>query len=566
MVQKYISVLLLFVCFHLQAIQGQEQKDKAVFDLSKNLTIYHNILKEVNLLYVDSVDNTKLIQKGIESMLRQLDPYTLYIPESDVADFKTQTTGEYGGIGALVGKRDDYVVILEVYKGLPADKAGLKAGDKVIALNGKDTKGFEIKEVTDIMKGKVNAPFTITVERPYAQRNPIKLTITRGKIQLDCVPYATILDGNIGYLAFTNFTNKAEKRMRETVKKLKADGATSLIIDVRGNPGGLLDQAIKVCNLFIDKNQTIVATKGRISQWDRSYQTTKKALDAEIPIVVLTNSGSASASEILAGAIQDLDRGVVMGTHSFGKGLVQTTRELGYNSKLKVTTSKYYIPSGRCIQALDYTHRNEDGSVGHIPDSLITAFKTTNGRTVYDGGGIMPDVKIAPEKYSDLTVQLLQNHQITDFATKYANTHEAATNPFRITDAIYDDFINFVTSSSSFEYESSSYKAFKKLQKIIKEEKKEKKPDLTALEKQLKPKLQRDLELYKEKIKDLIEYQINIRQFYQKGGYAQAVNTDFVIKEAVKLLKDKKRYEGILDGTVPAASSKKQKQEKQQKE
>ncbi len=554
MTKRYFTLFLSFV-FAVQFATAQ-QDDKAAFELSKNLSIYHNILKELNLLYVDSVDNAKIINKGIEKMLADLDPYTVYIGEKDMRDFKTQTTGEYGGIGTIVRKQGNHVTIADVYKGLPADKAGLKTGDKIIAIDGKNVEGVELEKVTDIMKGRPHTNFKMTIERPYTKQKRHNLAITREKIQLDCVPFDTLLNHNAGYFLFTNFTNKSEKRVSETVKKLKKEGATSLIIDLRGNTGGLLNQAVNIVNLFIPKNELVVATKGRISQWDRNYKTSKKPWDTEIPIVVLINSGSASAAEILAGTLQDLDRGIVMGTHSFGKGLVQTTRDVGYNSKLKVTTAKYYIPSGRCIQALDYTHRNEDGSVSHVPDSLITAFKTKNGRTVYDGGGIMPDVKVEPEEYSSLTTQLARKLKIFDFSNWYVNTHPIGANPFQCTDATYQEFENFV-ASSDFDYESESYLAFEKLKKLVKKEKRSEAVNLSELEKILKPQLNKDLALYKEEILDLLEYEINKRQFYQKGGYEQVVRSDKLIKEAVKLLDDKKRYEGILNGRIPSDSSEK---------
>lgn len=560
--KRVYTLILLCALLSLSITVAAQEQDKAAFDLSKNLTIYHNILKELNILYVDSLDNEKLIKKGIESMLGELDPYTIYLDESAMDDFKTQTTGEYGGIGTLIGKRGEHVFISQVYEGLPADKAGLKAGDKIIALDDKNAVGMEMEEATNIMKGRANTSFTMTIERPYAKQKEHKLTITREKIQLDCVPFDTLLNNNIGYLLFTSFTDKAEQRVKETVKKLKKQGATSLILDLRGNPGGLLDQAVKVANLFVPKNEIIVSTKGRVSQWDRSYQTTKAPLDLEIPIVVLVNRGSASASEIVAGTIQDLDRGLVVGTHSFGKGLVQTTREVGYNSKLKVTTSKYYIPSGRCIQALDYTHRNEDGSVGHIPDSLITAFKTRNGRTVYDGGGIMPDVKIENEGYSALTQQLLRDYQIYDFANWYANTHKMGSEPIKVDNALYEKFIEFV-DTSDFKYKSESYSVLEKLKKAVEKEKLNEKPDLSALEDALKPNLKTDLLLYKDEIADLIAYEISVRQSYQRGGYAQAVRVDKAVAEAVKLLNDKQKYEGMLNGTIPVDSSNRQKQEKE---
>lgn len=563
MMKRYVKILLCLFLFTNSHSFAQKQ-DKAAFDLSKNLTIYHNILKELNLLYVDSINNAKLINKGIEGMLSELDPYTIYIDEEDMEDFKTQTTGEYGGIGTLIGKKGEHIIISQVYEGFPADKAGLQTGDKIIAIEGKNAVGMEMQEATDIMKGRPLTTFSMTVERPYAKKNPRKLSITREKIQLDCVPFDTLLNNKVGYLLFTNFTNKAELRVKQTIQKLKAQGATSLILDVRGNPGGLLDQAVKVTNLFIPKNETVVATKGRIAEWDRSYQTTKTPLDTQIPIVVLINSGSASASEILAGTLQDLDRAIIMGTHSFGKGLVQTTREVGYNSKLKVTTSKYYIPSGRCIQALDYTHRNEDGSVGHIPDSLITAFKTRNGRTVYDGGGIMPDVKVTDKNYSSLTAQLVREYQIFDFANWYANTHSKAKTPLYLTDALYEEFIRFV-DTAEFNYQSESYSALKKLKEAIAKEKYKGNTDLSTLENTLKPNLAKDLRLYKDEITDLLEYEITLRLLYQKGGYAQAVRNDKSIKEAINLLHNKSKYEGMLKGSIPVASSARQKQKNKEK-
>ncbi len=561
MIKRYLTILLAFVLTAQFTIAQQD--DKATFDLSKNLTVYHNILKELNLLYVDSVDNSKIINKGIEKMLAELDPYTIYIDEKDVDDFKTQTTGEYGGIGTVVRKRDDYVTLWQIYEGLAADKAGVKAGDKVVAIDGKNVRGWELEKITNLMKGRPKTTFNMTVERPYCKKKIHDFSITREKIQLDCVPFDTLLNNNVGYFIFTNFTNKAEQRVSETVKKLKKEGATSLIIDLRANGGGLLDQAVKVVNLFIPKNEIVVSTRGRISQWDRNYQTAKNPLDTEMPIVVLINSASASAAEIVAGTLQDLDRGVVMGTHSFGKGLVQTTREVGYNGKLKVTTAKYYIPSGRCIQALDYTHRNEDGSVSHVPDSLITEFKTRNGRTVYDGGGIMPDVKVKYDAYSSLTTQLLRDYKIFDFANWYTNTHTKKGTSFLLDDTVYQEFKNFV-DSSDFKYESESYLAFKKLKKSVKKEKRGDEIDFLKLEKILKPQLQEDLELYKNEIADLLEYEINMRQFYQKGAYAQAVRTDKFIEEAIKLLNDKERYNGILSGKIPCDSSSKLTQDKEE--
>ncbi len=559
MKKRFISVVILGCVLLLCLQQGHAQKaNTAAFELSKNLTIYHNVLKELNLLYVDSVKNDKLIKKGIESMLSELDPYTIYMGEEDAANFKTQTTGEYGGIGTIVQKRGDYVVISQVYEGFAADKSGLKTGDKILEIEGVPIKGKSLKEVTDMMKGRENTVLNMRVERPYIKDKIKDLHIKREKIQLDCVPFSTILDKNVGYFRFTSFTNKAEKRVKETIKKLKKEGATSLIVDLRGNPGGLLDEVVKIVGLFVPKNETVVTTKSRISQWDRSYQTTKQPIYKDIPIVVLINGMSASASEILAGSLQDLDRGVVMGTHSFGKGLVQTTREVGYNSRLKVTTAKYYIPSGRCIQALDYTHRNEDGSVGYIPDSLISKFKTRNGRTVYDGGGIMPDVEIKRDTLSDLTFQLVRENQVFDFANWYANTHSPQGKSFYLDKANYQKFIDFV-ATTDFDYKSQSYTAFKKLKKALKKERRKNITVLDKLEEEVKPNLKQDLVVFEDEIKDFLEYQINLRYFYQKGGYEQVVRSDGLIDAAVNLLHNPKKYNGILSGSLPADSSHKRK-------
>ncbi len=557
MKKHFITLFLLSFTFGVFAQKGNDEKgNSAAFELSKNLTIYHNVLKEINLLYVDSVKNDKLIKKGIESMLSELDPYTIYMTEDDATDFKRQTTGEYGGIGTIVGKRGDYVIISQVYEGLAADKAGVKTGDKVIEIDGTPIKGLSLEKVTDMMKGRAGTVLNMKVERPYVSDSIKDLHIKRAKIQLDCVPYSTILDKNVGYLCFTSFTNKSTKRVKETIQKLKKEGATSLIIDLRGNLGGLLDQVVQIVNFFVPKKEIVVTTKSRIKEWDRSYQTAKKPLDTKIPIVILINGASASASEILAGALQDLDRAVIMGTHSFGKGLVQTTRDVGYNSRLKVTTAKYYIPSGRCVQALDYTHRNEDGSVGYIPDSLISEFKTRNGRKVYDGGGIMPDIEVKRDALSDLTFQLVREYQIFDFANWYANTHTPKSSVFKSTSDEYQKFIDFV-DTAKFKYKSSSYAAFEDLKKALKKEKRAELPLLKQMEKELKPNLKQDLVTFQKQIQDLIDYQINIRYFYQKGGYEQSVRSDDLIEKAVKLLHNSKKYQGILTGKILADSSKK---------
>ncbi len=554
--------VILFFIFLIGAfsLSSQERDDKN-FKLSKNLKIYHSVLRELNLLYVDEIEAEKLIQTSIDEMLSSLDPYTAYIPEEDMADFKTMTTGEYGGIGSTIRKHGDYVVIAEPYKDFPADKSGLKAGDKILELDGKDAKGMSTLEVTDIMKGEVNTSFDIKIER--AGSGEIKeMTIVREKIKLDCVPYYGMVTENLGYIMFTNFTTKAETQVKEAVEELKKEGAKGLIIDVRGNAGGLLDQAVKIVNLFIGKDELVVETKGKIMQWNQQYKTEKLPLDTEIPLVVLTSRNSASAAEILAGTMQDLDRGIIVGTRTFGKGLVQATRPLNYNSSLKLTTSKYYIPSGRCIQALDYTHKNEDGSVGHIPDSLISAYKTRNQRTVYDGAGIMPDVKVEQEMYSKLTAQLIIDSKIFDYANEYANKRtsiDASAKEFALTDEEYADFKEYV-KSHEFTYKSNTNEEFKEFLEAAKGEKYDlvAMEEIKALEEKIKPNLDKDLEVFEDEIRDLLNYEIVNRFYYKKGAIAYSLKDDLGVKKAIEILEDKETYKGMLDGSIPVASSEKE--------
>ena len=511
------------------------------------------MFRELNLFYVDEIDPGDLVKKSMDAMLKSLDPYTTYISESEIEDFKLMTTGEYAGIGALISKHKDEVIIAEPYEGFPAYKAGLKAGDVMLEINGTSTVDKSTDDVSNLLKGQPNVPLTIKIKRPGVKKTMEK-KLVREKIQLKSVPYYGMVTDSIGYIHLNQFTNKSAGEVKNALKELKEQNAKSIVLDLRGNPGGLLDQAIDITNLFVNKGEEIVSTKGKVSKWDKSYKATKNPLDAEIPIAVLVNRGSASASEIVSGAIQDLDRGVVLGNRTFGKGLVQTTRNLTYNTKLKVTTAKYYIPSGRCIQALDYSNRNEDGSVGKIADSLLTEYHTKNGRSVYDGGGILPDIKIESESYSVLSVNLIRNFLFFDFATLYANTNEsiASAKEFVVNDELFKEFVAFIKSKDDFTYKSESTEIIKALKKSAKEDKNFEisTEEFAALEAKLAPNLDRDIERFKDELKELLAHEIVKRYYYQKGGIEFSLREDKTLLRAIEVLESNNEYAGIIDGSI----------------
>lgn len=528
-------------------------RDERNFEISKNLNIYYTMFRELNLFYVDEIDPGDLVKKSMDAMLKTLDPYTTYISESEIEDFKLMTTGEYAGIGALISKHKGEVIIAEPYEGFPAYKSGLKAGDVMLEINGTSVKDKSTDDVSNLLKGQPNVPLTIKIKRPGVKKT-LEKKLVREKIQLKSVPYYGMLTDSIGYIHLNQFTNKSAGEVKNALKELKEQNAKSIVLDLRGNPGGLLDQAIEITNLFVNKGEDIVSTKGKVSKWDKSYKATKSPVDSEIPIAVLVNRGSASASEIVSGAIQDLDRGVVIGNRTFGKGLVQTTRNLTYNTKLKVTTAKYYIPSGRCIQALDYSHRNEDGSVGKIADSLITEYHTKNGRSVYDGGGILPDVKIDPETYSILSVNMIRDFMFFDFATLYANRNEsiASAKEFEVSDELFSEFVAFVKESKDFTYKSESTEILKALKESAKGEKNFdiSTDEFAALEAKLAPNLDRDIERFKDELKELLAHEIVKRYHYQKGGIEFSLREDKALLRAIEVLENNSEYTGILNGSI----------------
>ncbi len=532
-------------------------RDEKNFEIAKNLDIYYTLFRELNMFYVDDVNPNKLVKTSIDEMLSSLDPYTNYISEDKIEDFRFMTTGEYAGIGALISKQKDNIIISEPYEGFPADKFGMKAGDIILEVSGKTTDKMSTSDVSSLLKGPANKTVTIKLQRPGAKK-PYTVDVVREKISINAVPYYGMLDNNTAYIRLSNFTAKCSDEVHDAFLELKKNKPTSLILDLRGNPGGLLIEAVKIVNLFVPKGEEIVSTRGKVKQWDKTYKAMANPIDTTIKIAVLTNRGSASASEIVAGAFQDLDRGVIVGTRTFGKGLVQTTRDLSYNTKLKVTTAKYYIPSGRCIQALDYAHRNDDGSVGHIPDSLITEFKTKNGRVVYDGGGVVPDIKIESEDLSILGIEMITNYLIFDFATKFAYENDSIAQPedFKITDDIYAQFTTFV-KENDFEYESQSKDEFDALVKSAKREKYFglAEAEFEALKTKLEPNLDKDLVEFHDEISDLLKDEIVSRYYYQKGAIRSAINNDKGIKKAIEELNSDSSYAAYFkSGTVISAN------------
>ena len=517
------------------------------FEIAKNLDIFTTLYKELNTFYVDETNPGDLMKKGIDEMLKSLDPFTNYIPESEIEDFRFQTTGQYGGIGAMITKTEDYVVISEPYENFPAQKAGLMAGDKILEINGVSAKGKTTEEVSKALKGQPNTSVTILIERPHVAK-PFEVSFDREQVSVASVPYSEYIQEGIAYIRLSSFTKDCSNDLKNAIIELKKEqDLKGLILDLRSNPGGLLNESVDIVNLFVEKGQEIVSTKGKIKSWDKSYVANNTPLDTKVPLVVLINSSSASASEIVSGSIQDLDRGIVIGQRSYGKGLVQQTRQLSYNSQLKLTVAKYYIPSGRCIQTLDYSHRNEDGSVGKVPDSLMTSFKTKNGREVKDGGGILPDIITDPGKYGMIIASLLTERLFFDYATDFRFAHDSISSNFIFSDS---DFLNFTTylTDKKYTYKTETETALEELKKEAEEEE-----YFSALSKEydvLVAKMQEnkddDLQKSKDDIKEILTGEIMSRYYYQKGRIKSGLNFDIEVKKAIEILLDKETYARIL--------------------
>lgn len=514
------------------------------FEISKNIEIFTNLYKEINTYYVDDIDPARLMRTGVDAMLESLDPYTNYISESEIEGFRYITEGKYNGIGARMHKVGDYVTITESFEGCPAQKAGLKVGDVVLSIDGKSAKDKTTDDVSDILKGFPGTEVVMTVQRP-GQKKPMKITMVREEVKVPNVPFSGMVSDKVGYVSLSTFTRNAGKNVGDALKKLKEENPSmeGVIFDLRGNGGGLLTEAVNVSNVFIPKGEMVVTTKGKVADWDRSFKTLNKAVDQEIPLVVLIDKGSASASEIVSGVLQDLDRGVLIGQRSYGKGLVQNTRDVGYNSRVKLTTAKYYIPSGRCIQGVKY----KDGEPLDIPDSERTRFKTRNGRTVMDGGGVKPDVRL--DKASDLSVikNLVKKQLIFDYVTQYTLKHPSIPTVENFEFKDFGDFLAFL-EEKQYHYETDSERLLARLKQKSEEESYLGKiqSELTAIENKILSEKKNDLAKYKEVIVDLIEKDIASRYYYQKGRIQVSLKNDQEIKEAISILGDEAKYKNLL--------------------
>lgn len=521
-----------------------------LFEIGKNIDIFTSVYKELNTYYVDEIDPNKMMRTGIDAMLATCDPYTNYISEAEIEGYKFQVTGNYGGIGAVIRPIDGKVTVISTYEGFPAEKAGLEAGDVILYIDGKSTSGRNSDEVSDILRGSPGTSVTITYKKPFDDKE-YEINIGREEIKIDNVPYFGMVNEDIGYILLTQFTENSGRNVGNALTQLKEKNPQlkGVILDLRGNPGGLLHEAVNVSNVFIDKGKEVCSTKGKVTEWDKTFTTLNPAVDTNIPLVVLTNSRSASASEIVSGTIQDYDRGIIVGQKTFGKGLVQTTRDISYNTKLKLTTAKYYIPSGRCIQALDYTHRNEDGSVGKVPDSLKTAFKTKNNRVVYDGGGVDPDLSVEIEKYKDITVSLLSKNLIFKYASKYKYEHPAIADAksFALTDAEYDSFVQWL-SDKDYDYETETEKLLSDFENKAKEDAyyDALKTDIESLKKSIGHDKEKDLYKFKDEIIQELNKEIVSRYYNEDGIIEVSFKSDPDVLEALRIINNQKEYEAIL--------------------
>ncbi len=546
MIKIICKSILISAAFALTATATNNESKN--FSFSKNLELFNSLFRELDIYYVDTINTEKLIQTATDEMLSTLDPYTTFIPKEESEDFMYMTTGEYGGIGAIIrALGNDTIVISEPYEGKPADKAGLKAGDILIEIDGEKCKGKSVSDVSDMLRGQPNEIVKIKFLRPGEDKCTTK-NITREKIIVNPVDYYGVYD-NIAYLHLTSFTDKASAETKKALQKMETENKQleGFILDLRGNPGGLIDEAISICNLFLPKDKVIVSTKGKNTQWDQTYKTTREPIDEKIPMVILVDGSSASAAEIVSGAMQDMDRAVIIGEQTYGKGLVQTTRPIGYDSYLKVTTAKYYTPSGRCIQAREY---DSEGNARKIPDTLTSEFKTQHGRIVRDGGGIKPDIELKDStQFSTLVYKLYTENYIFNYVTEYCQKHKKPTSVDDITfdDKDFDDFKAFLTSKN-FSYQLKSEKVFNDLKEFLKFEGYDEilSDVVKKMDEGIKPNLEQDLEHFKEDIIQTIRTEIALRYFYQWGSVKETLKYDDGIKKAIETLKDTDLYNKTL--------------------
>ena len=545
---KFLAVV--FTVLTLGSLLGfrMAQDDDRYFQIVKNLDIFVTLFKEVNAYYVDEINPADLMKTGIDAMLKSLDPYTNYIPEDDIEEYRTMTTGEYGGIGALVDRKDGINTIVMIFKNSPTDKAGLKIGDQILKINGISLSGKSTDDLEKLLAGANDTPIEMQIRR-FGKSQPFVVSLKREKITIANVPYHGMINRTVGYLKLTDFTSHAGREVASAVKNLKSMGAKQIILDLRGNPGGLLDEAINVSNVFIPSGKEVVSTKGKLESWTKRYDTQAEPVDTQIPLVVLIDNGSASASEIVAGVVQDYDRGILVGRKTYGKGLVQQSRPLAYNAQLKVTTAKYYIPSGRCIQAIDYSHRNTDGSVGKLPDSLKTTFYTQSGRVVYDGGGLDPDVDIDPVQFAKVTYSLMEKDLIFHYATEFHYTHDsiASAKDFQLSDEQYRHFTAWL-DNKEYAYTTQVEEALAKLYESAREETyfddiQSKIEDLRQVA--IKSK-EADIRTYSGEIRMLLEQEIASRYYHQEGIVENTFDNDPDIMAAINVLSDTVRYNQLL--------------------
>ena len=545
--RRRIKWLVVLTVFLVVVVAAQKPAEK-YFDIAKSLDIFATLFKEVNAYYVDEVEPQKLIRHGIEGMLESLDPYTDYIPEDELETFQITTTGQYGGIGALIGIVNKKIVVTHPYKNFPAYRSGIRVGDEIISINGKNVQSKNPTEISALLKGNPKTTLELKIRRA-GKSETVTHQLTREKISITNLSFSGLVETDIGYIRLDDFTPGAAREVSEAVLDLKHKGAKKIILDLRNNPGGLLLEAVNIVSLFVDKDLDVVSTKGKVEEWNKTYKTLNKPIDKKIAMIILVGEGSASASEIVAGALQDYDRAVLVGQRTFGKGLVQTTRPLAYNSQLKVTTAKYYIPSGRCIQALDYTHRKDDGTVERFADSLKTEYKTKGGRKVFDGGGLDPDISVEDEYVGTITSALINKGLVFEFASKYCaqNPTKPDLKSFRLSDKDFENFLSYA-KSQKFSYTTALEDDITKLVDVAKKEPyyDQLSRELKELETKIQASKSSDLANYKSEIMNILQEQIGFHYDLYEGQAEVTLDHDKAILEARKVLNDSLRYNKLL--------------------
>ncbi len=542
-------VLWLSALLVVGGIVAFQAKNDRLFAIAKSIDIFASLIRELDTYYVDQIDPEQLLTVGIQAMLEELDPYTEYIPEEESDDFRMLTTGEYAGVGALIGNRGEGNIVLMPYTGFPAQNAGIRIGDLLLKVDSVAVQKKSTSEVSELLKGPANTGVTVTVKRG---EDTLQFSLNRKKISLKNVPFYGKLDEKTGYIKLSDFTSNASAEVRNALVNLKAQGATQIVLDLRDNPGGLINEAVEIVNLFIPKGKEVVKTIGKLQQVNYTYKTTKTPVDKEIGVIVLINERSASAAEIVAGALQDYDRAVLLGQKSFGKGLVQTTLPLSFNTQIKITTAKYYIPSGRCIQAIDYAKSREDGSAGTVPDSLRKAFKTANGRVVLDGAGIEPDEKVKEGSYAPISYTLVAGNHVFDFATQYFYKHPKLSSPstFQVTEELYADFKKFLVGKE-YDYTTYTEKSVQDMEKYLAKEPyfETVKDQLEQIKAKVNHSKENDLDTHKKEIKKILSEEIVSRYYFQEGMIEASLQGDPVIELAKEYFASPARMTKALAGS-----------------